>query len=335
MKILSSTVVAASLTAFAAQAAVDFSKDIAPILTEHCLKCHGTEKQKGKYRVDSKEAAFKGGKSDKPAVVAGDPDKSEIIHRVFLDKDNDELMPSEGGPLAEPIRAKLKEWIKEGAKWPEGVVLTAAVAAPAPSAANPARPARPVPPLPQLPKEYQAASSEASGIAALSKAGIEARSIAIGVPWKEANFRLKGPEVTDTTLSPVSGINSLVELRLGNTKITDAGLKQISGLTHLQTLGLELTGVTDAGLDHIQGLQNLVYLNLYGTKVTDAGLAKLAGLKHLRNLYVWQTQVTPEGIKKLEAALPGLDINSGWVAPPVEKKDEAKKDEAKKVEPKK
>ena len=73
MKILSSTVVAASLTAFAAQAAVDFSKDIAPILTEHCLKCHGTEKQKGKYRVDSKEAAFKGGKSDKPAVVAGDP----------------------------------------------------------------------------------------------------------------------------------------------------------------------------------------------------------------------------------------------------------------------
>jgi hypothetical protein len=45
--------------------------------------------------------------------------------------------------------------------------------------------------------------------------------------------------------------------------------------------------------------------------------------------------VTPEGIKKLEAALPGLDINSGWVAPPVEKKDETKKDEAKKVEPKK
>ena len=335
MKILSSTVVAASLTAFAAQAAVDFSKDIAPILTEHCLKCHGTEKQKGKYRVDSKEAAFKGGKSDKPAVVAGDPDKSEIIHRVFLDKDNDELMPSEGGPLAEPIRAKLKEWIKEGAKWPEGVVLTAAVAAPAPSAVHPTRPARPVPPLPQLPKEYQAASSEASGIAALSKAGIEARSIAIGVPWKEANFRLKGPEVTDATLGPVSGINSLVEVRLGNTKITDAGLKQLSGLTHLQTLGLELTGVTDAGLDHIQGLQNLVYLNLYGTKVTDSGLAKLAGLKHLRNLYVWQTQVTPEGIKKLEAALPGLDINSGWVAPPVEKKDEAKKDEAKKVEPKK
>ena len=306
MKILSSTIAAASLTAFAAQSAVDFSKDIAPILTEHCLKCHGTEKQKGKYRLDSKDAAFKGGKSDKTAVVAGDPDKSEMIHRVFLAKDNDELMPPEGGPLAEPLRAKLKEWIKEGAKWPDGVVLAAAVAAPAPSSAQPARPARPVPPLPQLPKEFQPASSEAAGITALSKAGVEARPIALGVPWKEANFRLKGPEVTDATLSPVSGINSLVELRLGNTKITDAGL------------------------EHIQGLQNLVYLNLYGTKVTDAGLAKLTGLTHLRNLYLWQTQVTPEGVKKLQAALPGVDINTGWVAPPVEKKDEAKKEEPKK-----
>jgi hypothetical protein len=321
MKILSSTIAAASLTAFAAQSAVDFSKDIAPILTEHCLKCHGTEKQKGKYRLDSKDAAFKGGKSDKTAVM---------IHRVFLAKDNDELMPPEGGPLAEPLRAKLKEWIKEGAKWPDGVVLAAAVAAPAPSSAQPARPARPVPPLPQLPKEFQPASSEAAGITALSKAGVEARPIALGVPWKEANFRLKGPEVTDATLSPVSGINSLVELRLGNTKITDAGLKQLSGLTHLQTLGLELTGITDAGLEHIQGLQNLVYLNLYGTKVTDAGLAKLTGLTHLRNLYLWQTQVTPEGVKKLQAALPGVDINTGWVAPPVEKKDEAKKEEPKK-----
>ena len=190
MKILSSTIAAASLTALAAQAAVDFSKDIAPILTEHCLKCHGTEKQKGKYRLDSKDAAFKGGKSDKTAVVAGDPDKSEMIHRVSLAEDNDELMPPEGGPLAEPLRAKLKEWIKDGAKWPDGVVLAAAVAAPAPSSAQSARPARPVPPLPQLPKEFQPASSEAAGITALSKAGVEARPIALGVPWKEANFRL-------------------------------------------------------------------------------------------------------------------------------------------------
>jgi hypothetical protein len=31
---------------------VDFEKDVAPILAEHCIKCHGEEKQKGKLRLD-------------------------------------------------------------------------------------------------------------------------------------------------------------------------------------------------------------------------------------------------------------------------------------------
>ena len=315
------------LAAVSVRAAVDFKQDIAPILADNCLKCHGPEKQKGKYRLDTKEAAFKGGKGEKPAVVAGDADKSELLHRVNLAKDSDELMPPEGGPLPEAARAKLKEWIAGGAAWPDGFVLAAA-AVPAPSVAPSvaARPARPVPPLPELPKDFKPAAGEAAAVAALNKAGIDPRPLAQESPWKEANFRLKGAEVTDATVAPLAQLGSLVELRLGNTKVTDAGIKSIAGLQHLQALGLELTGITDAGLDSVAGLKNLVYLNLYGTQVTDAGLAKLTGLKHLRNLYVWQTRVTPEGVKKLQEALPGLDINTGWVAPaPAEKKDEAKK----------
>ena len=42
---------------------VDFEKDVAPILAEHCIGCHGEEKQKGKLRLDGKADAFKGGKS--------------------------------------------------------------------------------------------------------------------------------------------------------------------------------------------------------------------------------------------------------------------------------
>lgn len=323
--------VAALLAVVSTRAAVDFKQDISPILAEHCLKCHGPEKQKGKYRMDTKEAAFKGGKSGNASFLAGDPDKSEAIHRIYLAKDNDDLMPPEGGPLPDAVRDRLKEWVKTGAAWPDGFVLTAAVvAAPAATSAPAAAPmpARPLPPLPELPKDFQPAASEAAAVAELTKAGVEPRPLAQGSPWKEANFRLKGAEVTDTTVAPLKNLGSLVELRLGNTKITDAGLKAVAGLKNLQVLGLELTGITDAGLEHVQGLENLVYLNLYGTRVTDAGLSRLTGLKHLRNLYLWQTQVTPDGVKKLEAALPGLDVNTGWVAPapaPAEKKDEAKK----------
>src|SRR5437899_375697 len=42
----------------AAENKVDFAKDIQPILEQTCIKCHGPEKQKGKLRLDSKEAAM-------------------------------------------------------------------------------------------------------------------------------------------------------------------------------------------------------------------------------------------------------------------------------------
>src|SRR5262245_52776843 len=40
---------------------VDFAKDIEPILAANCIKCHGPEKQKSGFRLDSREAAIKGG----------------------------------------------------------------------------------------------------------------------------------------------------------------------------------------------------------------------------------------------------------------------------------
>jgi hypothetical protein len=60
--------------------------------------------------------------------------------------------------------------------------------------------------------------------------------------------------------------------------------------------------------------------------VTDAGLDQLKGLKHLRNLYVWQTKVTDSGVKKIKAALPNLDVSTGWDLTVLAKKED-KKDE--------
>src|SRR5262245_63586894 len=100
MKTLIATLAAtigASLTLSAADK-VDFAKEIQPLLQQNCVKCHGTEKQKGKLRLDSREAALKGGKAG-PALVVGDPEKSEFIRRITLPKTDDDFMPSEGEPL--------------------------------------------------------------------------------------------------------------------------------------------------------------------------------------------------------------------------------------------
>lgn len=302
----------ATSLAGAAEAKVDFVKDIQPILQQNCVKCHGEEKQKGKLRLDSREAALKGGKEG-PAFVAGDAAKSELIRRVSLPKNDDDIMPSEGDPLLKAQIDLLKEWINQGATWPATAVA---------KETGPAKPPGPV-----LPADFKPSAAEQKAIAALAQKGIDVRPIAANVNWREANLRLHGTSVTDTVIVPLKEIQGLVDLNLANTKITDAGLANLKGLANLQRLHLELTGVTDAGLAHLKGLSNLTYLNLYGTKVTDAGLEQLKGLKYLRNLYVWQTKVTDAGVKKLKAALPNVDVSTGWDITALAKKEEPKKDE--------
>jgi hypothetical protein len=308
---------------------IDFAKDVAPILAENCVKCHGPEKQKSKYRMDSKADAFKGGKSEKASIVPGSLDKGEMVRRIGLPKDDDDVMPPEVGPLPADAVAKIKAWVKQGAAWPDGFTIAAVASKPTVGSAPPAtpQPARPLPPAPELPKDFKPSAAEEAAIASLSKAGIDVRLQAANGPWKEVNLRLKGGEVTDKTIEPLKDIASLVEIRLGTTKVTDAGLATLKSLKNLEVLGLELTAITDNGLAQLRDLPNLTYLNLYGTQVTDAGLDNLKGMTHLRSLYLWQSKATEAGAEKLRAALPGIDINLGWKEP--EKKEEPKKDEKK------
>src|SRR5262245_17724882 len=49
---------------------IDFPRDIQPLFSDKCVKCHGAEKQKGGLRLDSKAAAFKGG-DDGKVIVPG------------------------------------------------------------------------------------------------------------------------------------------------------------------------------------------------------------------------------------------------------------------------
>ena len=310
LAIVTGTVLATGVSR-SAESKVDFARDIQPILNQNCVKCHGEEKQKGKLRLDSREAALKGG-ADGPALEAGDAAKSEMIRRVMLPKNDDDIMPSEGDPLSKAQIELLKKWIDQGAVWPVTAVA---------KEAGPAKPAGPV-----LPTDFKPSGAEQKAIAALAQKGIDVRPIAANLNWREANLRLHGTSVTDTVVAQLKDIRGLVDLNLANTKVTDDGLANLKNLANLQRLHLELTGVTDAGLAHLKGLSNLTYLNLYGTKVTDAGLEHLKGLKYLRNLYVWQSKVTDAGVKKLKAALPDVEISTGWDATALAKKEETKKD---------
>src|SRR5439155_3759913 len=73
---------------------VDFQREVRPILADKCFACHGrdAEHREGGLRLDERQAALKGGDSGEQAIVPNQPDKSELVRRVFA-SDSDERMP--------------------------------------------------------------------------------------------------------------------------------------------------------------------------------------------------------------------------------------------------
>ena len=99
---------------------IDFARDVEPILSSNCVKCHGPGQQKGGLRFDLKDEALKAGQSGDLAIIPGAPTKSSLIHRV-TSRDVEEQMPPKGERLPPQTVAILQRWIEEGAAWPQGV----------------------------------------------------------------------------------------------------------------------------------------------------------------------------------------------------------------------
>jgi hypothetical protein len=97
-----------------------FDKDIKPLLENSCLKCHGAEKPKSKYRVDSREAFIKGGESDEAAVIPGKSEKSPVVHYVADLVVDYEMPPTDKRDKYPKMTAEqiglLRAWIDQGAK---------------------------------------------------------------------------------------------------------------------------------------------------------------------------------------------------------------------------
>jgi hypothetical protein len=126
MKILlSALVLLAALPAQeSAPAKVDFIRDIQPIFKAACLKCHGAEKPKGQFRLDSRLHAFKGGIAGK-AILPGKGSESLLI-KLLLESDPEERMPRKAEPLSKAQIDLLRAWIDQGAVWPESASVEAA-----------------------------------------------------------------------------------------------------------------------------------------------------------------------------------------------------------------
>src|SRR5438874_198126 len=73
----------------AATQPISFRREVAPILLAQCQKCHGPEKSKSKFRLDTFQRLGQPGESRAAPVTAGKPGQSEIYRLLTADDDED------------------------------------------------------------------------------------------------------------------------------------------------------------------------------------------------------------------------------------------------------
>jgi mono/diheme cytochrome c family protein len=101
-----------------AKSPVDFGRDLAPIFEQHCIRCHQPLNKKGGLSL----ATFADLKSNE-YVIAGDPEASYLAKVITAPNGEKPLMPKEGALLSVEEVSTIREWIREGAHWPDGAVV--------------------------------------------------------------------------------------------------------------------------------------------------------------------------------------------------------------------
>ena len=98
-------------------AQIDFQRDVQPIFREHCISCHGPDQQMSGLRLDRRADAMRGGSQSD--IGPGSAEGSRLYHRLTDTVFGPQMPPD--GPLNAAQIETIKQWIDEGAEWPDAV----------------------------------------------------------------------------------------------------------------------------------------------------------------------------------------------------------------------
>jgi len=130
--------VAPTLRAANKPSAIQYNRDIRPILSENCFNCHGADSaaRKASLRIDRPEDATAKLTNGVVPIVPGNAEKSEVIKRIF--DEGDDIMPPVKTHKVLSARQKqlLKQWVLDGAHYQPHWAFIAPVKAPLPTVKN-------------------------------------------------------------------------------------------------------------------------------------------------------------------------------------------------------
>jgi mono/diheme cytochrome c family protein len=99
---------------------IDYARQIRPLLSDRCFRCHGPDEaeRQGGLRLDQRDAATAKLNSGATAIQPGDLAKSELVARILSTDPDKQMPPPESGKTLSPAEvALLKAWVEQGAPW--------------------------------------------------------------------------------------------------------------------------------------------------------------------------------------------------------------------------
>lgn len=98
-----------------------FERRVRPLLAEKCWTCHGSQKQQGGLRLDSREALLKGNEAG-AVIDLSDPSRSRLLQVLAYSQDDIQMPPQ--GKLPPEELAVFTAWVQQGAPWPSSAAHT-------------------------------------------------------------------------------------------------------------------------------------------------------------------------------------------------------------------
>lgn len=297
------------------QKAEVYAHMVQPLLKKRCYSCHGSEKQKGKLRLDTREFILKGGEEGL-ALVTGNVAESALIKRLLLPISNEDHMPPKEKPqLTEEEIALLQWWVSSGGHFDKKVmelkqtenVKTMLRSFQIGSVKAVSKPK-------DIPDE-EVSKADNKVLNSLKEAGVIVLPVIAGNNYLSTSFVAAKPGEEELKLLTALK-KQLIWLNLSNTSLDDNGMEAISKLDNLIRINLSGTEVTDKGLAKLKANKRLQYLNLVGTKITFKGIQQLRDLKELNSIYLYQSAIKRKEWALLKQTFRKVNLDSGGYSVP-------------------
>lgn len=270
-------------------------------LNQKCVQCHGSEKQKGKLRLDDLNWIKTGGKNGN-LINASSPAEGELIKRILLDDiDEHHMPPKEKAQLTDSELVIFQWWINTGASFdksvaalaPDEKVIKALASFKEENQTQIKTTIKKREPIKPIDKQIQER---------LEKMGWVVSPIALD----DHHIRLTGYNI-DTSLNDALALAAqisdyIIELKLSFSAIKDNDLNNLSKFKQLEKLWLDHTAISDISLQQLMAMKNLEYLNIVGTNTSGKGLRTLIQLPALKMIYAQGIKITAEEKFALQAA---------------------------------